>query len=1751
MALKDKIEVWQRDLIDISKRNPLLYFHATGFRASGLSIPIADTTPLFRALTQRGKSKDKSKSGLIEQSVLGLPDPEEDPNAFRRFERLRTQTRDDLKERGVHTLYMVFGMLHWTEAAYSVERVSSPLIFVPIILQKGISGRYALAINEDEDIEINPVLREKLHNDFHVRIPTWQEIIAAINKDPLMPALDDALRHIQSALEQLPDFASSKWTVTPDACLGRFSFTKLIMRQDLQRNQEIALSHPILRRIAGEGGALPEPNKLIEAEHLDENVHPRETLAILDADSSQEEAIQAAIAGQSFVLQGPPGTGKSQTIANIIAESLARGRKVLFVSEKMAALEVVRRRLNTAGLGEFLLDLHDAKRNKKDFINELQTAVRQARVRPSDWESVAWENQSAELERRRKDLNTYVRELHKPRFALQISAFEAYGRRARLASAATSDAPLGDVTQLASNDLIDRRDALQALLNFTDVLDQYTTHPWRATPLTSLSGEQASALDYHFGLLSKALDQATEVLIELRASLGEEGPITLQWADYALDRARLALTSPMPPRHWLDPSHTETLSRLFQYASSIANAYHKARERLDGRYQDGIYALDHEALLEALTEAPKPALPLIQTRAGEDERDTILRERAALDNHLRTCAMLLPSIGASAATAAKLLGEPAPETVTDIRAITERAAVVAASPAPPKTWLDADFYAEARIVALEAAERAEWARQARADLEKRYKASFFTADLGAISARFRERHISALRFLNPQYYLDCRTLNQYTQPGVALTRHELGEDALLIARLHEYDQWRQDHRTNHARILGRYFLGDQTDWPRIRDMIAWTDNFYNVFGEQPAPETARSLACGQAAKRAPLMGVSRTLTDQSEQWTSEREWIERTLVTGHLVEGRDDLDSAPVTSLARALEELHATLSEFWQAVDTLSATAHSAPAQTCKEITQDIEDARAARQYTTWIAEHSDELRRQLHDWFQDIQTDWSAALERLEWTRRFIALYPNGVPTALAAWITTTPEAQNSQRDPQGTHAKVQRIFEQAGKALEGIATETPHITAAIPLDRLPGDSQRFNSTPLPQLRERADELRARLPLLKRWVDCGQAIERSQQLGLGPLVSAELRKQPLPRDIIHTFERRFYTLWLDAAQRESSILANFSGDTHTTMIKTFRELDKEHIELARARLVHDLRLRRYNAQLLVNESLARHDGAHPSESRRAYHSAARSQSNQRDLAQQRATQRYTAMRDPSRFEYRRTDTPPLSASPRPYLLTRTPDESSDWKFADAYKELIREAEKKRHSTIRDIVRRVGPALIELMPCWMMSPLSVSQFIETADPIFDLLIFDEASQVLAEDAICAIMRGKQLIVVGDDKQLPPTSFFAKSLSDVDEEEDEEDSDSAESQRTESILKELMAASFTTRSLKWHYRSQHESLIAFSNSEFYDDQLITFPGPERNHHDGVKLVHVADGVYDRSNSRTNRREAERVVDELIEIVERNPESSVGVVAMSGAQQTAIREALDDRFKSYPELAPLRDRLNEDSDGEDSFFIKNLETVQGDERDIILLSMGYGKDRNGKIYSNFGPINKPGGERRLNVAVTRARKRMIVVSSIRATDLPPTLNSAGAHTLRRYLDFAERGPDALRNSPTSVTGDSGRDFESPFEIAVYEALTERGLRVDKQVGCSGYRIDLAIRDDQQPDRYLLGVECDGRTYHSSKTARDRDRLRQAHLEGLGWRIHRIWSSDWVANPDREIARTLEALARARMRTPVRRASEEAG
>ncbi len=449
----------------------------------------------------------------------------------------------------------------------------------------------------------------------------------------------------------------------------------------------------------------------------------------------------------------------------------------------------------------------------------------------------------------------------------------------------------------------------------------------------------------------------------------------------------------------------------------------------------------------------------------------------------------------------------------------------------------------------------------------------------------------------------------------------------------------------------------------------------------------------------------------------------------------------------------------------------------------------------------------------------------------------------------------------------------------------------------------------------------------------------------------------------------------------------------------------------------------------------------------------------------------------------------------------------------------------KSRHMALRKLLTRAGTVIQQIKPVFMMSPLSVAQFLAPGAVEFDLLVIDEASQVEPVDVLGAIARCKQIVVVGDDKQLPPTRFFSR-MTGNDTAEDDEDEDVGAATVVESILGLCRARGIPDQMLRWHYRSRHHSLIAVSNREFYAEGLVIVPSPENlAAASGLKLRKVP-GVYDRGKTRQNAIEAEAIARAVLEFAEHESVRSLGVVAFSEAQKQAILDQLEALRRTRPDLESFFE-----SSKIEPFFVKNLENVQGDERDVILISIGYGRDASGYMTMTFGPLSTAGGERRLNVLISRARWRCEVFSSISADDIDlERAKSRGAAALKIYLKFAETGRLELSQR-------TEREMESAFEEAVKEKIEASGHTVHTQVGMAGFFIDLAIVDPDQPGRYVLGIECDGAAYHSSRSARDRDRLRQTVLEDHGWRIHRIWSADWLHRPTETLRIVLAAIDRA--------------
>ncbi|HEU5439001.1 MAG TPA: DUF4011 domain-containing protein [Ktedonobacterales bacterium] len=1668
MSLDTKLQVWQNDLLDLSRRNNLLYFGAS-IRSGSVALRV-EPGPLFARLAG---SRDRPFRIPLEQTG----DPEDPEATERRLVRLRARARDALNDRGTHVLYLAFGILAWKESDASDELIRSPLVLVPVELKReGALGAFQL-LRASEEIEINPTLTEKFKHDFGIELPTYavicEQLAAGANgtagangssrtpgastsrASDAAPPLDAVLDAFGAVLRA----GGKPAEIAPDVHLGIFSFQKLVMYQDLKRNADALKGHPIIRKLGGESIRLPAPGAELGPGELDRHLRPQETLEILDADSSQQEAILAAKRGASFVLQGPPGTGKSQTIGNIIAECLGQGKSVLFVSEKRAALEVVSQRLHAAGLGEFCLELHSHNADKKQLVAELERTLREAEQasaggvrRAGEWESI-----SGDVADGREKLNAYVHELHLPRLALGRSAFDVYGALARLAQTPDLAVPLADVAQATQADLTRRREALERLLLYTDVLDASDGYPWRETLATEYTLQLGADIGHHFGRLRDTLGTLAAREEELAALLAEQPPAsTFDWLEVALQRAEALGASPAPPEDWLWGERRVAAGALAEEARDHSGRYTAARTAFEARYAPGALALDHAALLRALDDDARPAMDAI--RPGHHApQDVCLAERDRLDAMLNRATALLPELveAAGRVTATCRLTEIA--SLAEVEALLETVEWILTTPTPPPSWLSAESYPEARALTFDARARYTLAAQQRETFATRYTEALDALDIPALAARFRKDYAAPLCWLMPGYWSDLKRMRGCLRPGVTRSPTELRADVLLADQLRAAEAELDRLRADHARALGAFFAGSETDWERVVRTATWADRRATHYPEG-LPREVERLVCGPARGLQGLRRQHERLRELWGAWLDVAAELDDLLLPEMIVPGHYDFADEQPAALAAVLAALHAALMRFWQAVDTLLALAHDRAAVAGSgwaALCDDLRHAMEAIGAEGWLAAHGAELAAALGRLHHGLATDWPAVFDALDWSERFCALY-GALPV---------PDAMRKLASDAGAPEERARIAELARACRAdraAIEEELAFADSVLPRRALLAPAAALESASMADVRACVARHLDDLPCLERWLECRRAEQACDALGLGPCIEAARGQSPFPRDLPDRYEKRFYQLWLDDVLHQTPALAAFRGETHEQVIGRFRRHDQHHIELARVRL--------------------------------------------RDLLGER--------RREALVDAQRDTMAPLS-----------------W----ALRALRKEVNKKRHGTIRNIVNDTGAALIRFKPCWMMSPLSVSQFLKTGERMFDVVVFDEASQVCPEDALCAIFRGAQLIVVGDSKQLPPTRFFSKTLADLDSDADEDDENAAEDARNESILDACDAAfDGASRMLRWHYRSRHESLIAFSNAHFYDNRLETFPGPQAEHAAGVQLVLVENGVYDRGRSRTNRAEAERAVDLAIEHLRRRADGSVGIVALSEAQQQAIRDVIERRLKQDAALrAELGQQLDESD--EHGFFVKNLESVQGDERDAIILSVGYARDANGRMYYNFGPVNRPRGERRLNVAVTRAREQLVLVASIRASDLPADLPSPGARILRAYLEYAELGPDVLARQVAASAPAVRGGFDSPFEKAVHDALTARGLTLACQVGCSGYYIDLAVRDPHQPGRYLLGIECDGATYHSAKTARDRDRLRQRHLERLGWHIHRIWSRDWVRDQSGEVQKVLRAVA----------------
>ena len=1682
-----RIDGWRQQLLDTSRRNRLVNFRSG--RAGGIEFAHPSAAALWARLLADGRFTFPWK-----RDVLGLPaelidgplvedsptDGEpgrplgheftelclksahlrenhlltdlSDKQLNARLGRLALAAREAHAEQGVNVLYVAFGFLRWFESDDSDEDARAPLLLVPVRLERdGVDAPWRL-VREEDEIRGNDTLAELLRGQFQLALPHPGERQDDPEDEPgwltsYLPAVRDKVQPFR------------RWEVQERAALGVFNFQKLAMWEDLGTHADRIAAHPLCRAIAGDTAAdLRPPSDVPRAEELDEKVPPQATAQILDADSSQQAAIEAVKRGAHLVLDGPPGTGKSQTIANLIAEFLATGKTVLFVSEKTAALEVVRRRLEACRLGDFCLELHSHRANRRAVLAELGRCLE---LRPEPFRDPT--DDLRKLTEARRELNAYVRELHAPRPPLGRTLFQAHGELAKLDTLkGRSRVAIPDVRNRDATFLDHIAGILARLSGCRAVFADGGKHPWRGCKVAAWSVVLRDDIRFHLDRLAKRTADAASAVEPLSRLGFALSPPTVPGWRAAVAEARAVLAVPVCPPEWFasDPrAAAEAVVRL----DAASRRYRDLVPTVPEFDPAAVRSADPAALSTAAA-TPLGRLPLVGGPPAS------VRQLAAL---LRDIGEKLTALAARATTAdaaarqaieATRLSAPVPP-FAELAALADQLEAVAALGAFPKGWWEPARRKELLGALGRAVENHAAAQAIRAELVGRVSPAAFAPESAAFvqgAMRFQSLFWRVLLFLG------WRSVKEKLKEWYAASLPPTAQLLADLAKLAEFHKL-----TAHLRQVAAAYPGDLVqidstpDWNatlmRLQTADAALAPFPAAAGRDFATpdrdrvkEAAAALRTAGADLRAAWEAAAAVLDVSAVKQVPPRElavWADAqrkhadaerlasdTAVS--LLAAARDLGSAALPERLKAAAELAALAREVATLVGRVEESSTSPDAsQRASAGDGSVAGVGARRLDPTYGSDANATAA---------LVKDWSAPAAVADKLLAFLRPHP---PAAHLAPALTNPAVRD----------ELARAADRADAVeADGFADSWAFLTRDLfDPDAAASTGVTLNRLPLPELGGWCRDRAADADRLREWT---RAIETERDLaaaGLGGTLD-EVRRGDVPIDeAADAFRARFLRLWTDAVEQELPELRRFTSADHERLVGRFRDLDRRAM---------------------------------------------------------------TATPDVIRHRL-------LTAPARP---GDDPDAPASSELGILLKEVHKKA---RHLPLRKLFAHIPGLLPRVKPCLMMSPLAVSTYLQSPDITFDLVIFDEASQVRPHDAVCAIYRGRQLVVSGDQKQLPPTTFFERGF----EPDPREEADS-DLKDYESVLDVCCTLGLPRRRLRWHYRSRREGLIAFSNHFFYDGQLVTFPSARDA--DGTPAVgfhHVPEGRFkDGENAVEARAVAALVLDHFRD----HPAQSLGVIAFSQRQQLRILDELETLRKQRPEFEEFfRD------DRDDPSFVKNLENVQGDERDVIFLSVGYGPDDAGKVAMRFGPLNRAGGERRLNVAVTRAKERVLVVASMTAADVDLSRTPAeGARLLKAYLDFAQTGTAALARA---VTEADRRDYDSPFEKAVAEELERQGLTVHRQVGCGGFRIDLAVLDPASPGRYVLGVECDGAAYHSAATARDRDRLRQAVLEGLGWRICRVWSTDWARDRAGQVRRVLEAVRQPEPNPPAPFPGKEGG
>lgn len=1540
-----------------------------------------------------------------------------------------------IEETGANMLYLVFGFLEYPERPNSDKLYRAPLICLPVRIEKIENGPYPTfnLIYTGDELADNLSLREKVNRDFGLSLPEFDE-------EGTLASYFDA---IDEAIEKQP-----QWRLRRMMSLTLLSFANMLLVRDLDPDnwgvgtKNSLLHHPIVRQIF-EGGASHKDATYGEEYAIDDHQHAHLPL-IYDADSSQHSALIDVIDGKNLVIEGPPGTGKSQTITNLIAAALQMGKKVLFVSEKLAALEVVKARLAHAGLENFILELHSNKTNKKRVIEDIEKR-KLFRPRAPDGLDGLLES----LEAKRKELKAYADLLNgvhgnSQNLTVHDVLWRAENARARIGESA--GVVQGLTVSYAPSMLTPAYDAMYDTLsyvakNFDEIGSFDSKHPfWGFFPEEIRPGQDLAIQTIltqfieRFETFAKAMADTADLLGGSKLNISAEGAHSLI--------NTLATLAPAGP----EDVAFDLLPALFPEGDPFAVGATQVIEDIATRLKEltsarALIANRWVGATNATADQVGQAQSFNAKITSLDTGNTVCANLPKKSANVAVAAdEAIRALGVLESTAAKA-GVPFDGTPDSIEKL--RIVLSLAESAPDDLLYmrhegmrhphahNALKTAKAVLTDVQA-KRGELNKDLYLDMtppESDLKAAILVLREGDAWYRVFQTRWRKATGLHKQ-------LQRKKEKIPAAAR--LAQLEKLLTTCQRYEAWIRDAELR--TYAGQNFKDYDTPLVALITLSGWVDNAVkNLQTAQVSANVFDPLVVGPAQ-----LAQLRSLTSEVE---SSFALLERYAA----VQAQEFPGAASIEGIAKA-ESWNKRLSAVKLGMEQTAALYEAlvghldVPSILCSDV---LPIVKASHRLPSAIDELENHQRgRQL------LGAHFAGTLTNLvpiEGALIYGKLIKNAkLPKAVEKVLVSESSPQNY------AHLReLIKIIQGGWDATDAFARELGKF-GEVNLGQWVDRNSMAHSEYADQLVSKTRNALESLDRLQVWSQYVAQRKEAVNQSLGPFI-ALMEDGKLPSGFLpDSYTYRFYASIAESLFRAMPLLSRFSGVRHSAVRAEFAELDKKIIKL--------------RGQQIALQCARQ---AKPP----AGHSAARVG----DKTEMALIDHLISL-----------------------TLPRTP--------------------------VRQILKRAGGAVQSLKPCFMMGPQAVAQFLEPGHLDFDIVVMDEASQLKPEEAIGAIARGKQLVVVGDPKQLPPTSFFSRQ----NQAGDGDESQQTAAEDAESILDVCISHFQPVRSLRWHYRSRHESLIAFSNHYFYRGKLFVFPSPyPKGKALGLHYMPVPNGVYE---NQMNKVEAQRVIDAIVDHITSRPEDSLGVVTLNIKQRDLIAELWEERRKDISQAEEFEMRWAAEGMG---LFFKNLENVQGDERDCILISTTFGKAPDvSKPRQNFGPISRQGGWRRLNVLFTRARKSIGLITSMQPEDIIADSSTPdGTKALRNYLEYA-------RSGVLPQDQETGLEPDSDFEVSVIELIESWGYSVTPQLGVAGFRIDIAVKHPEYPSAYLAAIECDGATYHSGVSVRDRDRIRQEILEGLGWKdkIWRIWSTDWFRSPQVE-ARKLYAFLESRKAIPI--------